>query len=253
MFALTGQAARARRLRIIAPDRPGYGLSDFRRARTLAEIAIDVKAIAEALGLDRFALIGLSGGGPHALAAAAAMPDRVPLLGLVGPVGPIAACKGRIRMSGMHRLIFTRLARSRGACAVFFWGLRELGRRAPGSGYRLLMQRVPPSDRTILRREEVRATLQAAVREGLRPGIGGALQDVRLFCASWDLNPADIDVPCVMWQGSDDTIVPPEAAYHLARTLPNCRLDIIQEAGHYWFFRAFARVLDTVEAAWRAA
>jgi pimeloyl-ACP methyl ester carboxylesterase len=54
-----------------------------------------------------------------------------------------------------------------------------------------------------------------------------------------------------MWQGSDDTIVPPQAAYHLAETLPNCRLDVIQGAGHYWVFGQFGRVLDAVQAALR--
>jgi pimeloyl-ACP methyl ester carboxylesterase len=89
------------------------------------------------------------------------------------------------------------------------------------------------------------------VSEGLRPGIKGALQDLRLFCGPWDLPLAEIDVPTIMWQGSDDTIVPPQAAYHLAETLPNCRLDIVQGAGHYWVFTQFARVLDAVRAALR--
>jgi pimeloyl-ACP methyl ester carboxylesterase len=112
-----------------------------------------------------------------------------------------------------------------------------------------LQQRVTPADRFVLNRAEVKANLQAAIREGLKPGIKGALQDLRLFCSPWGLSLAEIDVPSVMWQGSDDTIVPPSAAYHLAAQLPNCRLDVIQEAGHYWGFANFARVLDAVKAA----
>jgi pimeloyl-ACP methyl ester carboxylesterase len=61
----------------------------------------------------------------------------------------------------------------------------------------------------------------------------------------------DIDVPTVVWQGSDDPIVPPGATYHLAETLPNCRLDVIQGGGHYWVFGQFERVLDAVQAALR--
>ena len=74
MFALTDQAARERGLRIIAPERPGYGLSDYRRRDALAQTAEDVNALADGLGLDRFALIGVSGGAPHAMAAAASIP-----------------------------------------------------------------------------------------------------------------------------------------------------------------------------------
>jgi pimeloyl-ACP methyl ester carboxylesterase len=253
MFALTDAAARERRLRIIAPERPGYGLSGYRRRVSLAQLAEDVEALADALGLDRFAVIGVSGGGPHAIAAAAAMPARVALLALISPVGPIAECRGRIRMSGLHRLIFTGLGRSPAATRSFFWSLRSLVRWAPGVAYRLLMQRVTQSDRRVLGHVEVRANLQAALKEGLRPGINGALQDLRLFCAPWGLVLADIDVPAVVWQGSDDTIVPPQAAYHLAETLPNCRLDVIQGAGHYWVFAQFGRVLDAVQAALRTA
>ena len=109
---------------------------------------------------------------------------------------------------------------------------------APGLAYRVLQLRVPASDRMVLARDEVRASLQAALREGLRPGIDGARQDLRLYCAKWQLSLRDIDVPAILWQGSDDAIVPPGAAYDLAETLPNCRLDVIQGGGHYWIFTA---------------
>ncbi|MET0869990.1 MAG: alpha/beta hydrolase, partial [Methyloceanibacter sp.] len=79
MFALTDAPARERRLRIVAPERPGYGLSDFQLQRSLAEAASDLEQCANALGLRRFALIGVSGGGPYAVAAAAAMPRRIAL------------------------------------------------------------------------------------------------------------------------------------------------------------------------------
>jgi pimeloyl-ACP methyl ester carboxylesterase len=251
MFALTDQPARERGLRIIAPERPGYGLSDYRRKDALMHTAEDVAALTDALGLERFALIGVSGGGPHAIATAASMPDRVALLALISPVGPVAECHRCIRMTPMHRLVFTRMGRSKRACASFFWSLRGVVRWAPGVAHAALMQRVTPSDRKILTRPDVRANLRAAIKEGLRPGINGALQDLRLFCGPWGLTLAEIDVPTVMWQGSDDTIVPPAAAYHLAEALPNCRLDVVQGAGHYWVFAQFARVLDAVQGALR--
>jgi pimeloyl-ACP methyl ester carboxylesterase len=252
MFGLTDGAARERGLRVIAPDRPGYGHSDYRRNPSLMRSAEDFISLADALGLEQIAVIGVSGGGPHAIATASAIPDRVALLALISPVGPVAECRRQVRMSRMHRLIFTRMGRSPQACATFFWSLRRMVRWAPGVAYRALQQRVTRSDQGVLGRPEVKANLQAAIREGLRPGIKGALQDLRLFCSPWGLSLAEIDVPAVVWQGSDDTIVPANAAYYLARQLPNCRLDVIQEAGHYWGFANFARVLDTVRAALRS-
>jgi pimeloyl-ACP methyl ester carboxylesterase len=249
MFALTDEAARQRRLRVVAPERPGYGLSDFRLQTSLAEAASDLEQFANALDLRRFALIGVSGGGPYAVAAAAAMPRRVALLALINPVGPVAEYGRRIRMSKAHRLIFGRLGRSDAFCTVFFWSLRRLVHFAPELAYRALRKRVAASDRAVLARDEVRANLRAALQEGLRPGIDGARQDLRIYCADWRLPLRDIDVPAVLWQGSDDAVVPPGAAYELAETLPNCRLDVVQNCGHYWIFSGFERVLDAARAA----
>jgi len=251
MFALSDSSARDRGLRLVAPERPGYGLSDYCRSATLLDAAHDLATLADALGIERFALIGVSGGGPYAVAAAAAMPRRVVLLALVGPVGPVADHGRQLRMSRVHRLLFRTLARLPLACRAFFLGLRRLLSLAPEIAYRGLLARVPRADRAILARDDVKASLREAVREGLRPGVEGAVQDVRLFCAPWGLELAGVDASAVMWQGSDDSIVPPEAAYCLARLLPNCRLDVMHGAGHYWVFGQFDVVLEAVAASLR--
>ena len=252
MFALTEEGAQERGIRLIAPERPGYGLSDARYANSLAAIAADVVALADALGIGRCAVIGVSGGGPHAVAACAALKGRGALLALISPVGPIADAGNEISMSFAHRLVFQKLGRSPSLCAGFFYGLRALLRVAPDFARGLLRRRVPSSDREVFARPEVLANLQAAVREGLRQGVDGAVQDLRLFTRPWNIGLADLDVQAVLWQGSDDTIVPPEAAYRLARSLPHCRLEVIEDAGHYWIFGRFNMVLDAAAAALRA-
>jgi pimeloyl-ACP methyl ester carboxylesterase len=124
---------------------------------------------------------------------------------------------------------------------------------APDVAYRILAQRVTPSDRLLIAREDVRNNLQAALREGLRPGIAGPLQDLRLFCKPWGIDFEMVDMPAVLWQGSDDTIVPPDASYELARMLPRCRLEVAQGAGHYWGFGQFGMILDELASAFRSA
>jgi pimeloyl-ACP methyl ester carboxylesterase len=250
MFALADRAARDRRIRLIAPERPGYGLSDYRRSENLAQIAEDLSAVADAYELGRFAVIGVSGGGPYAVAAAAAMPDRISLLALVAPIGEVA--DGQLRLSRFQRLLFRRLARRPWATRPFFRRLRSMVFKSPDSAYRWLLRRVRAPDRELLARSSVRISLQAAMGEGLRPGVEGVAQDLRLYCSPWRLRFADIDVPTILWQGSDDPVVPPEAAYALARALPNCRLDVIPGAGHYWVFSRFGLILDAVAAVLRA-
>ena len=249
MFALTDAAARARRLRIIAPERPGYGLSDRHHFGNLRQAAGDVEALADALGLDRFALIGVSGGGPHAVAATHLLKERVLRLGLIGPVGLVAECD-QGQMSSLHHFIFSYLAPSQHAAATFFEGFRTMLAWTPGLAFHILMQRVTDADREVLRRPEVRANLQAATAEGLRGGSYGAVQDLRLYCGSWGLPISEIDTPALVWQGSADTIVPSAAAYHLAGLLPCCQLEVIEGAGHYWIFGQFERVLDAMREAW---
>ncbi len=250
MFALADRAARERGIRLIAPERPGYGLSDYRHSESLAQIAEDLSAVADLYEVDRFAVIGVSGGGPYAVAAAAAMPDRISLLALVAPIGEVADVQ--LRLSRFQRLLFRRLARRPWASRLFFGRLRLMVFRSPDTAYRWLMRRVRAADRELLARSGVKISLQAAMGEGLRPGVEGVAQDLRLCCSPWRLRFADIDVPAIIWQGSDDPVVPPEAAYALARALPNCRLDVIPAAGHYWVFSRFGLILDAVAAVLRA-
>jgi len=250
MFALADRAARERGVRLIAPERPGYGLSDYRHSESLAQIAEDLSAVADLYEVERFAVIGVSGGGPYAVAAAAAMPDRISLLALVAPIGEVADVQ--LRLSRFQRLLFRRLARRPWASRLFFGRLRLMVFRSPDTAYRWLMRRVRAADRELLARSGVRISLQAAMGEGLRPGVEGVAQDLRLCCSPWRLRFADIDVPTILWQGSDDPVVPPEAAYALARALPNCRLDVIPAAGHYWVFSRFGLILDAVAAVLRA-
>ena len=249
MFALIDEPARAKGLRIIAPERPGYGLSDLHQFETLTDMAQDMEALADALALRRFVLIGVSGGGPHAVAVAARLGKRVTRLALVGPVGLVDG--KHIRMSHLHKFIFRHLAPSPHAAGAFFFGLRTMIDWVPSTAYQLLLQRVTETDRAVLVRPEVRENLQAALREGLRCSVEGPLQDLRLYCGPWGLPLDEIKTPSIIWQGSRDTVVPPDAAYRLADMLPNCRLEILEGAGHYWVFGAFDRVLDAIRSRWR--
>ena len=251
MFALADIPSRERGIRLIAPERPGYGLSDKHDFKTLAESAADIRAVADHFGFRRFALIGVSGGAPYAVAAAAASPKRCELLALAGPVGPLADFGGTIRMTRVHRFVFGTLATRPVACRLFFLGLRYVVSTHPNLAFRLLLGRVGAADRDVLRRPEVKPNLQAAIAEGLRSGVEGAMQDLRLYCKPWGLKLSQIDVPTVIWQGDDDSIVPPRAAFRLAQELPNCRLDVFA-AGHYWPFGRFGMILDAVAAALKA-
>ncbi|ODA66896.1 Lipase 3 precursor [Methyloligella halotolerans] len=251
-FTVTDDAARARTLRIIAPDRPGYGISDFKRFENVMDWVPDLRALADALELKGFAVMGVSGGGPYAVAAAAGMRKRTAFLALVSPVGPIAAMGGGLRLNAAHRRIFHELPGRPRISAAVFWSMRSMLRLAPNLAYRGLMRRAAPKDRPILEQTDTRTSLLSGHQEGLRRDVRGAAQDVRLFGAPWALDFESVIAPAVLWQGLEDRNVPPTAAEYLADQLPNCRLDVMPSAGHYWIFDHIEEVLDAVEASVKA-
>ncbi len=251
-FTITDEAARARNLRLIAPDRPGYGFSDYKRFDTPIDWAGDLRALADALELEGFAVMGVSGGGPYAAAAAAAIPRRTAFLALVSPVGPVAAMGDGLKLTPSHRRVFRELPFRPKVSAAIFWSMRSMVRLAPGVAYWSLMRRVGDDDRRILARPDVRDCLLQAHQEGLRADVRGAVQDVRFFGTSWGVDFPNIIAPAVLWQGLEDRKVPVRAAEYLAEQLQSCRLDVIPSAGHYWVFDHVGEVLDAIEASLKA-
>lgn len=242
MFAAADFAARGKGLRIIAPDRSGYGLSDPHHFESLGDTAEDIEALVDALGLDEFALAGYSGGAPHALAAALRLQDRVTRVALISPVGLVADGEP-VSMTAVQHFVFSYLGHSHYAARMYFHGVRSMITWIPGGAEMLVTQYASESDRAILRRPGLREMLEETMHEGLGNSVEGAVQDLRLYCRSWGLPLHELETPVHIWQGAADTIVPPEAAYQLAEALPNCTLEVLEDMGHYWLFSAFDRVL----------
>jgi pimeloyl-ACP methyl ester carboxylesterase len=246
MFRLVHEPARRLGVRVIAPERPGFGLSTFQHNRTLSDWAADVAMLANHLGLTKFGVAGISGGGPYAAACAALLPGRVAATALVSPVGPICPPEGPDKL-GMARFVtFRLLPRAVPAMkGVFSFG-RVMFLRAPDSMYGMLLRRACGADRRILRRPDIRRNLLDGVSEGLRPGIRGVIQEMRIFCKPWTIPFDAIDAPSVLWQGSSDRNVPVPASLRLAELIPGCELRLIEGAGHYWIFEHIDEVLKTL-------
>jgi pimeloyl-ACP methyl ester carboxylesterase len=246
MFRLVHDAALRLGLRIVAPDRPGFGLSDFQPNRTLAAWQNDVRQLADNLGLDSFAVAGISGGGPYVAACAALMPERVTAAALVSPVGPLRAPEGPDRLPPAQLVAFRLLPQLTPAMRIAFFGGRLGFLHAPDAMYRAVMKRAGPADESILSRPEIRKNILESVVEGLRPGARGVVQEMKIFSEPWNIPFAAIKAPAMLWQGLSDNNVPVSAALRLAQIIPNCELHRIEGAGHYWIFDHVEEVLTTV-------
>lgn len=220
-------------LRLIAPDRPGIGLSDFQPGRTLAGYAADMAALADALGIARFSVLGVSGGAPYAIACAALLPQRVRRLALVCGLGPLDDTASHAELSPLARLAFG-LAR-RWPAGLRGWGALVAGllRRHPQAMLALLRRRLPAPDRHVLADPQFAARQLASWREAFRAGVRGAARDGELYVRPWGLTPAAVVAPTRLWHGGADGTVPVTMGRRLAAAIPGCQAEFPDHEGHF--------------------
>jgi pimeloyl-ACP methyl ester carboxylesterase len=246
MFRLVHEPARRLGMRIIAPERPGFGLSTYQHQRTLADWAGDVAILASHLGLKNFGVAGISGGGPYAAACAALLSARVTAAALISPIGPLCPPEGPKTIGTARYVTFRLLPRVTPAMKGAFSLGRLMFLNAPDSMYGFILRRAGAADRRILRRADTRRNLLDGVSEGLRPGIRGVIQEMRIFCQPWDLPFSAVKAPVLLWQGMADRNVPVAASLRLARLIPGCELHRLEGAGHYWIFDHIEEVLKAL-------
>jgi len=242
-FVAAHDKARERGIRVIAPDRWGYGATSLHPAPSLRKFARDMEGFADRLGLDRFSVLGVSGGGPYAVAMAAEMPDRVTALALAAPVGPVAD-DGDPEVSVFHRLCFGALAQQPATVAVVFGALHAMLEGSRGIEVRAAT--IAATDRGALWTSEIAARLGATFAEGLRRGTVGIVTDLGMFGAPWNIDPARANVPARIWLGTADESVPRMAAYSLAQRLPQCELLTLEGENHQWIANHYAIMLDWI-------
>jgi pimeloyl-ACP methyl ester carboxylesterase len=239
--------ALVRGIRIIAPDRPGLGLSTRLPGRQIADWPKDVRALADALGIARFAVIGISGGGPYVAACAWGLPERVTRAGIISGVAPAGhgaeVCAGLPRRErfvvdlGLQNPWLMRAVMASAAAPCRRWTKRLFER---------VRTLASPADQTILDRPEVAACLIAGMQEAFRQGGQGPADDVMLLARPWTFRPEEIRVPVRLWHGDADAVVPVAMGRHLAAAIPGCRAEFIPGAGHYLVFDRIGPFLDAM-------
>lgn len=232
-------------VRLIVPDRPGYGRSTFQRGRRLLHWPTDIEHLADALSIARFSVVGVSGGGPHAAACAYALPHRLTGVALVSSLAPTnrpggleglgtwvqAAFRiGRYLPWILHPLM-ARLADPREGAAAF-----EAGQWG----------NLCASDQQILGRPEVGRMMSQSFRESARQGVRAYAQDVTVFARPWGFDLGAI-VPMVhLWHGASDTILPSHMGYYLAANIPRTRFTEVRDGGHFMVIDILEQVFAAI-------
>jgi pimeloyl-ACP methyl ester carboxylesterase len=233
-------------LRVIAADRPGYGLSSPLPGRTLVGWAADTERLMDHLGIARAPVLAFSGGCPYGVAAAAVLADRISGLALVSPLGEVGNPRARAMMSRMQRAFFLGLP---GLPCLLRYGAaaaRAAFLVAPETSYAALLQVLSPPDRSVLAALAARRLVIDMTREAIRPGVEGAIADMSIYAQPWEVDPATVACPSVLWQGTADHIVPAEVAFELGRRLGGSVLHRLDGHGHFWIIEHIEEVLAAV-------
>jgi pimeloyl-ACP methyl ester carboxylesterase len=234
LFRPCVEDAEQRGIRLIGYDRPGYGGSTPHPGRNVADAARDVAAIADALDIDRLATWGISGGGPHALACAALLPERVVAAASLASVAPYPA-EGLDWFAGMGEANvaeFGLTLEGRDALEPFLRHERDAMLAAGPAGLAEAMRTLlSPADHAVFTGETADYMFEA-FRAGNEERLDGWLDDDLAFAKPWGFELEQIDVPVLLWQGAEDRFVPFAHGEWLARRTPAVDARLSHDDGH---------------------
>jgi pimeloyl-ACP methyl ester carboxylesterase len=220
--------------RILAADRPGYGGSDRDAGRTVASAAGDTAALANDLGIDTFAVLGVSGGGPHALACAALLPERVTRAAIIVGAAPSddPDFDFLAGMAEINQKEFGAALQGRDAIEAELDPWVEAAATNPEAVIDEIAAQLPEYDQEVIGRPPVRAVVRDSLAESIRQGTAGWADDDLAFATGWGFSVEDVRVPVRLWQGELDVLVPRSHGQYLARKIPGARFELVPGAGH---------------------
>jgi len=237
--ALTGELG----VRYIAVSRPGIGGSDPAPGRTVLAFAADVRELVDELGIERLAVVGVSAGGPYALAVARELDARVDRVAVCSSLSPL--CRPH-RTPGMQRRIrfaLSVLAGAPGTCAAIGDLALPVIRRHPDLLTRVIAAHASPGERRLLHRADERSAASTSFLDAASDGVRGMIEDYLVYSGPWGFAASEVGAEVHLWHGLEDPLVPVEHALQLAISLPRCRVFLDPDEGHHFFRRRLAKIL----------
>ena len=231
-------------IRLVTYDRPGYGASSRCPGRRVVDASTDAAAVADAMAWNDFSVVGYSGGGPHALAVAAELGDRIRRCVAMGSIAPMDAA-GLDFFAGMSEGNLEEFDAALAGIEQLTAAIEPIAGAVADDVYAFmaaLKADLPEDDAAVLDRPDVASLFATSFAEGLRPGAGGWIDDDLAFCSPWGFDVGSISVPVAVWQGSTDTLVPPSHAAWLAQAIPGAEGQLIVGTGHFGLLDALPQI-----------
>lgn len=244
-------AALERGVRLIGVDRPGVGRSTPHLYGQVLDFAADFRHVTDQLGVEECAVVGMSGGGPYALACSAAFPDRVTAAAVLGGVaptaGPDAIPGGLVNRTALFRPVLNNLRTpAKFGFAAFAWACRPFAFQILD----IYARTTPQGDRRVIAQPDVRTMIIDDFMNCAYPMMCAPVFDLILFWQPWGFSLRDIGVPVHFWHGDADNIVPLEHGQHMASLVKDATVTIRPDESHLGAFAAGEEVIDRLLRMW---
>lgn len=229
---------------VITIDRPGYGRSAVFVDGTFADWADDVAAVMDALGVERFGVIGFSGGGPFAMACAYHLPERVSALGLCASLARWNSTVFRKGYPQRYRDIFEFAVGDPGGFASQFDFLVS----DPEQLFAIMLEGGSAEDLAVFDDQRVKEGYLKDLTEAVSQGLSGFQNDARMLTNGWGFYPEQIQAPTICWHGDRDNRLSAEISRTLCREIPRATLETWPELGHFGLVSRWEHMLDRLNS-----
>ena len=217
-------------VRYLMADRPGYGASTRKPGRGIADVADDLAALLDHLGIDRIPAMGTSGGGPHVLALAARHPERVAAVTVVVGATPLVPEEVR-HLVGVNARGYALAEQGWQPLYEFLVDVRK--RLLSDEGMQGVLSDAPPADRAIMQDAAWQKMSRENLAETMKQGAEGWTDESMAMHGRWDFDPADVRAHVTWWHGDDDMNAPLSAARRTAAKMRDVDLRVWHQEGHF--------------------
>ena len=234
MAVITDDAARKLGVRIISPDRPGIRDSNFQPNRTLLDWPPVLCDLASHFGIDKFKILGISGGAPYAYATAWMIPERVESIAVVSGAPSIAELQDYSGLLTLYQRLLALRRSQPELLRILFHIVRPFASIRPPLRLRPLLLRIlQPCDANVLRDSKCFDACFESARQAWRSSAAGVMVDAEIYAMPWGFPLEEVRVPVRLWHGRKDRTFSFRLAEQIATRLPNCEFHLIDDLGHY--------------------